>query len=309
MGELDAILACPHCGASLTVGADAVLCTRCGASYTVIDGIPVILGTDSVADGQKAEQARWFDCEPNAAFEVERPTGTPRLYGWYYAEKFRRGTRALSAGDGRMALAVCGGSGMDAEFLAGAGWSVVSIDMSLGASRRAQERARRHRFPLHVVVGDAERLPFADESFELVYVHDGLHHLADPGAALREMARVARQAVSVNEPARAAVTAAAVRLGLALKAEEAGNVVNRLARDEVETTLRQDGFRIVSSSRYAMYFRHEPGGVIAWLSRPLPFAVTRFALRVANLLLGRIGNKLTVQAMRVPQASIGEKAA
>jgi ubiquinone/menaquinone biosynthesis C-methylase UbiE len=40
------------------------------------------------------------------------------------------------------------------------------------------------------VVADAERLPFLDETFDLVTVRIAPHHYADPRAALREVARV-----------------------------------------------------------------------------------------------------------------------
>ncbi|MCA1571279.1 MAG: class I SAM-dependent methyltransferase [Chloroflexi bacterium] len=30
------------------------------------------------------------------------------------------------------------------------------------------------------VVADVEHLPYADRSLDMVYVHDGLHHLSDP---------------------------------------------------------------------------------------------------------------------------------
>ena len=86
-------------------------------------------------------------------------------------------------------LVVCGGSGMDAEFLAKRGFGVIVSDISTAAIQRAFERARRHGFQLAgAVVADAESLPFADKSFDLAYVHDGLHHPEHPFAALREMA-------------------------------------------------------------------------------------------------------------------------
>jgi ubiquinone/menaquinone biosynthesis C-methylase UbiE len=48
----------------------------------------------------------------------------------------------------------------------------------------------------------AGRLPFADRSFDAVSCWELLHHLDDPVAALREMARVARRRVIVFEPNR-----------------------------------------------------------------------------------------------------------
>lgn len=40
------------------------------------------------------------------------------------------------------------------------------------------------------VLGDAENLPFADESFDLVYCNDSFHHYPHPQAVLLEMNRV-----------------------------------------------------------------------------------------------------------------------
>jgi SAM-dependent methyltransferase len=193
---------------------------------------------------------------------------------------------------------------MDAEFLARAGATVISSDLSLGAAKRAAERARRYGLALEPVVADVERLPFRDQAFDLVYVHDGLHHLERPDAGLAEMARVADRVVSVSEPARAAATAVAVRLGLAQEQEEAGNRVARLTLEEVADELRSHGFRIVEAERYAMRYSHHPGLVVRWLSSAPLFPLACVGLRALNLPIGRFGNKLTVQAMRdgVPAA-------
>jgi SAM-dependent methyltransferase/uncharacterized protein YbaR (Trm112 family) len=43
------------------------------------------------------------------------------------------------------------------------------------------------------VVGDAERLPFADDAFDFVICSHLLEHVADPGAVLGELQRVARR--------------------------------------------------------------------------------------------------------------------
>lgn len=50
------------------------------------------------------------------------------------------------------------------------------------------------------VVGDARSLPFADDSFDLVICQALLINLADPGAVLREFARVASDRVAAVEP-------------------------------------------------------------------------------------------------------------
>lgn len=269
---------------------------RPGASYEERDGIPVFS-----EGGEHARlQAAHFD-EEDDEFETARPRGTTRLYRWLIEEKLRRSLAGIGSVTGWTALAVCGGSGMDAELLARAGARVVSADISLGASRRARERARRFGVELVPVVADAEDLPFSDRSFDLVYIHDGLHHLQHPEAGMAEMARVARRAVSITEPARAAATRLAVRLGLAQEQEEAGNRVARLDPNEVAGFLRERGLDVVCAERYGMLYRHRPGAASRLLSKPVLFPATVAGLRAANAVAGPLGNKLTVQALRKSQ--------
>jgi SAM-dependent methyltransferase len=147
-------------------------------------------------------------------------------------------------------------------------------------------------------VADAEKLAFDDRSFDVVAVHDGLHHLDDPIRAIREMARVARESVLIMEPAQAALTRLAVRLGIAVEVEEAGNEVRRLAPSEVAAVLRDSGFGSVQSQRTLMYYPHEPYQWFAWFDNPALFALFRALFGGANLLLGRWGNKLALSASR-----------
>jgi len=241
----------------------------------------------------------FFDREVAAEFETTRPHGTPRLYQFLLEQKFQR---ALDLGDSLKpmgtALVVCGGSGMDAEFVSRAGFHVTSTDISAGAAERTMERARRFGVSIQAVVADIERLPFLDRSFDLVLVHDGLHHLDDPFVGLTEMARVSRQWLSITEPARAAATTIAIRAGVALEREEAGNRVARLSPREVVDHLRGAGFTASKVERYAMYYKHTPGPLMAALSRKWTFPIAAAIWRAGNALLGPIGNKVVVIAER-----------
>lgn len=310
---LGRLLVCPACRAPLHWSDEAV-CVDRGCRYPVVEGIPVLAphertGIDPTSGRDarhKAGQAAHFDHAVAPEFEVERPHGAPALYRFLLGQKLRRSVRALrSFLPGATVLVVCGGSGMEAEFLARLGARVICSDISLGAARRAVERAGRHTVPMTVLVADVERLPFLDQSIDLVYVHDGLHHLREPTRGLREMARVAARGLSVNEPARAAITGLAVRAGWARAHEEAGNPVVRLAGAEVTALLTACGFTTAHAERYAMHYRHEPGHLCALLSRRgwLPAAVAAWWL--LNALGGRFGNKLTVQAVRRHGLSLG----
>lgn len=288
-------LLCAACRERLLVDAE-LTCTRCGFVYADESDVVTLL-PDGPLPAAASAQASWFDGTEDPEYEISRPHGTPRFHAWLLEEKLRRATAELSL-RGACALAVCGGSGMDSEFLSRLGARVVSVDISSGAARRAAERARRYGAPFVPVVADAERLPFADGSFDLVLVHDGLHHLGDPVGALREMARVSRFAVSVSEPADAALTRLAVRMGLAAEREEAGNRVARLTIRQIGDVLREQGLVVTHAERYAMLYRHEAGFPVRFFSRPAVFPVAVAAVRLLNLMVGSFGNKLAVIAIK-----------
>ncbi len=307
--ELQELAVCPSCHGGLTHSPTGIRCETCARTFALVDGIPILLidpdtaGHDELehlhSSRQKRQQASYFDREEAAEFEIMRPHGSPALYDWLIQEKFRRSIAGLTSSlPGGTALIVCGGSGMDAEFLARAGARVIVSDIAIGAIQRARERSRRFGFPVTPIVADVERLPFADGTVDLVYVHDGLHHLDQPLVGLAEMARVAARAISVNEPARAAITAAAVRLGLSSNQEISGNRVARMSREEIAAALRCHGFRIVHSERYGMYYRHEPGALFRAMSSRAVFPIVKTGYQLLNGVAGHLGNKLTVQAVR-----------
>ncbi len=309
--DLIALLACPACREGGLRGfrsaAGRLVCDICAAEYEVRDGVPILLPPGTVYEAghdelehlhdHKRGQAAYYDRGVAEEFEIERPHGAPAAYRWTLEEKFRRSVELLPDLRGLTVLDACCGSGMDAEFLARAGARVLAVDISLGCVARARERARRRGLEYLAVVGDVERLPVRSGGVDIAYVHDGLHHLRDPLVAVRELARVARRAVSVNEPADAFVTRVAVRLGLALREEEAGNPVMRLRPADVARELERAGFR-VTARRYALYYRHHPGPVMAFLSRRGVFAAYRAGVAAVNVAVGRLGNKLQVTGVR-----------
>ena len=305
---------CPGCRAALDGSAPLMHCTGCGITFGSDDGVPVLVSDASLdahdeldhhrAHGHKSAQAAHYDRSDDQEFEIRRPHGTPRLYRFLLGEKFRRAVGPVGPHlVGASVLTVCGGSGMDAEHFVRAGATVISSDLSLGAAKRAKTRSERYGVGIQSIVADVEQLPFADQSIDLVAVHDGLHHLDDPYSGLSEMARVARRWVVVTEPARASITRLAIRLGLALETEEAGNRVARMEATEVAEFLEARGFVVLRAERYAMYYPPHPGAVFSLLSRPTVFPVVRFGWRLANRLLGRWGNKMVVVAERDQSAA------
>src|ERR1700742_4909355 len=63
-------------------------------------------------------------------------------------------------------------------------------DLSPGMVQVALNNAERLGLPVDGRVADAERIPYEDETFDLVVVHAVLHHIPDVPTALREVMRV-----------------------------------------------------------------------------------------------------------------------
>lgn len=90
------------------------------------------------------------------------------------------------------ALDVATGTGLVARELvrSGRAGTVVGLDPSEGMLRHAVHR--NGSAPLAFVLGRAEQLPFADATFDALTVTYLLRYVDDPGATLRELARVVR---------------------------------------------------------------------------------------------------------------------
>jgi demethylmenaquinone methyltransferase/2-methoxy-6-polyprenyl-1,4-benzoquinol methylase len=100
---------------------------------------------------------------------------------------WRRCTRAaVAAGAGERVLDLAAGTAVSTVELARSGAWCVAADFSLGMLRAGRHRA------VPLVGADALALPFADGAFDAVTISFGLRNVADPDAALVELARVTR---------------------------------------------------------------------------------------------------------------------
>jgi SAM-dependent methyltransferase len=63
---------------------------------------------------------------------------------------------------------------------------VFGVDIELERARQARQRA------VNAAVSPAERLPFADDTFDIVFSHEVIEHVRDDRLAVGEMVRVAR---------------------------------------------------------------------------------------------------------------------
>jgi ubiquinone/menaquinone biosynthesis C-methylase UbiE len=126
-------------------------------------------------------------------------TIAPYYEAWFETPEGRRADDLEKALLGRLLkdlrppgtlLEVGCGTGHFSRWLIAQGWRVTGLDHS--APMLAQARLRRE-FPL--VLGDALRLPFSEDAFDVVALITVLEFLPDPEMALAEAWRVARRGI------------------------------------------------------------------------------------------------------------------
>ncbi|MEX2459110.1 MAG: class I SAM-dependent methyltransferase [Actinomycetota bacterium] len=94
-----------------------------------------------------------------------------------------RGARVLDLG--------CGPTPVSSIAFARSGNVAVACDVAHSVAGLARDEAR-DAGSVHAIVADAEQLPFAGGTFDVVTCDDTIEHVLDPARALLEIARVAR---------------------------------------------------------------------------------------------------------------------
>jgi SAM-dependent methyltransferase len=199
------LLRCPFCRSAVEEGPAGLSCAGCSRTFGITEtGIPLMLHPDLPGAREKAREAEgWLEkaraegwYEPDDAVDSVLPF-VNRALGWdnalwqangYSFEilleryvKGARGLRVLEVGAAK-AWAARFWLERDCEFVA----TDILVDDRIGLGRGA------FYGDFGRVQADGEHLPFADETFDIVYCVATLHHALDLSRMVRELARVAR---------------------------------------------------------------------------------------------------------------------
>lgn len=96
----------------------------------------------------------------------------------------------VSGAPGRLALDIGTGRGHFAVYLARLGFFVTGIDLSENMISYARQNAAWHKLDIDFQIGDAEKLEFDDNTFDVVVSRNLLWTLPSPDKALKEWRRV-----------------------------------------------------------------------------------------------------------------------
>ena len=185
-------------------------------------------------------------------------------------------------------LVICGGTGGEGMLLSRMGFESVTVsDISENALAICNELAPS----LHTTLLNAEAIDLKDQSFDLVVVQAGLHHLPRPALGLTEMLRVAHKAIIVLEPHTGIVSNL-----LGTVWEEQGvarNYVFRWNQNILEQITRS--YLLSDTTRIKAYQEWEHGDVIRKIAKPFPgslqLVVMKSVYGVLKTIFPMFGNK------------------
>ncbi len=192
-------LACPRDRRALDLEGDELVCVD-GHRYRVVDGIPVLL----VPEDEPTHGACWVSLEERApeADTDEFVQGViaatcGNLYRHLIGrlETYPIPEIRLPPGEGRTFLEVGCNWGRWCVSAARRGYRVVGVDPSLDAIRAARRVADELGVEAEYLVADARHLPFADETFDVVFSYSVFQHFTRPAAvsAFAEVGRVLKR--------------------------------------------------------------------------------------------------------------------
>ena len=138
---------------------------------------------------KKIANERWED-QTSVRRYAERSDAVAGQKKRRWLDVIRERVEKAENGTPKRVLDVGTGAGLLALLYAELGHEVTGLDFSQAMLEQARERADRHGLPVDFVRGDAEALPFGDESFDVVTNRIVIWSLPSPGVAVREWARV-----------------------------------------------------------------------------------------------------------------------
>lgn len=178
------ILCCPKCKGKLVEKNSGLECIQCNRGFKIIDGIPELLNQEDVL-GNKAKVAniRLHDSQARYYDEIHRHIEEEGIF----VKEIFRGIQA----EGINLLDVGTGTGFIPTNILEQGRRIFCLDISRALLKEALEKLKGRCS--YGIRADAENLPLADETIDIITSSSLLHHLPNYQKCLEEMGRVLKK--------------------------------------------------------------------------------------------------------------------
>jgi SAM-dependent methyltransferase len=183
------LFACPACGRAIQPQKERLVCTDCGATYPVLNGIPILV-RDFRSHEASIEKARavnpdWYLSEqpPESTSPWRHHLRKRRLYveRILHRELAKRGQQRA-----RRLLDLGCGDGTNLLWLAPFAENLCGSDYNLVRLARAKARSPG----ITLFLSDILDYAAPDESFDVIFFNHVIEHIADDAGALRTVRRI-----------------------------------------------------------------------------------------------------------------------
>ncbi|MGA9671875.1 MAG: methyltransferase domain-containing protein, partial [Terracidiphilus sp.] len=164
------------------------LVSNSGERFPIRNGIPVFLRPEDLT-GDNGKYNHLYETIGGLYDDTQRFFGAFR--GVNLDSYFENYMSLLDVKSGDSVLETSVGTGLNFKYLP-RGTKLYGLDLSPEMLARCQNNLRRWQTDADLYVGNAESLPFADSSFDVVFTCGGFNFFSDRPKAIREMIRVAK---------------------------------------------------------------------------------------------------------------------
>jgi len=188
------VLACPNCHGVLTsvslAGGDEYHCPICQKDYPVVNGITHFIQPEEITGWNKrlAGMYDWFSWGYRAFSKVAF------AFIGMTEEQGRREITDRLEPKGDRVLEVSIGPGVNLPYLVGRPdvGEIYGLDISLGQLNRCREFVAHRGWDTQLQLGNAEQLPYQDNTFGGVFHIGGINFFNNKKKAIEELIRVAK---------------------------------------------------------------------------------------------------------------------
>ncbi|ACB84333.1 class I SAM-dependent methyltransferase [Natranaerobius thermophilus] len=184
----------PSTGNELKKEGQKLIDTKTGEQFTISDAIPIMLKDDQVI-GQNHKYQKIYDWL--SYFYDTLTLIYAKVYGSAY-DVAAELAQIIEIEENDLVLETSVGTGNQVKNLLDHGKTgqFVGLDISYGMLKRCQSKTQLSS-NLDLVQGNAEMLPFKDESFDVVYHFGGINFFNNRKKAILEMIRVAKPGAKI----------------------------------------------------------------------------------------------------------------
>ncbi len=186
-------LCCPDCRGDLELKNKTLICKSCNSKYFIIGDTPILLPS-SMANDVRLSQQKW-DLDYKVKIDKKNTLNLKKAYKSTYSDpEFSYIGGIFRSFRNKKYLEIGSGTFFVGQRIAELGAFVVGIDYSVNALRLAKFYLEEEKIENYLLIcGDITRMPFKDNTFDLLYGGGVIEHFKDTIGIVKENYRVLKK--------------------------------------------------------------------------------------------------------------------